>query len=56
MNSYKCIVEQKFSFKSYSLVPIRYEDRMDILKWRNDQIYHLRQNKPLTEVRPRDLL
>lgn len=32
----------------YSLVPIRYEDRWDIMKWRNEQIYHLRQAKPLT--------
>src|SRR5690606_14503527 len=29
-------------------VPIRYEDRLAIMKWRNEQIYHLRQNKPLT--------
>lgn len=25
------------------------EDRYDIMKWRNEQIYHLRQSKPLTE-------
>lgn len=25
------------------------EDRYDIMKWRNEQIFHLRQNKPLTE-------
>jgi hypothetical protein len=24
------------------------EDRFDIMKWRNEQIYHLRQDKPLT--------
>ena len=50
MNSYKAIGQQKFSLNSYSIVPIRYEDRMDILKWRNEQVYHLRQNKPLKEV------
>ena len=50
MNSYKAIRQQKFSFNSYSIVPIRYEDRMDILKWRNEQVYHLRQDKPLTEA------
>ena len=31
----------------FSIVPIRMEDRYDIMKWRNEQIYHLRQNKPL---------
>ena len=25
------------------------KDRLAIMKWRNEQIYHLRQNKPLTE-------
>jgi RimJ/RimL family protein N-acetyltransferase len=35
---------------NFSIVPIRFEDRMDILKWRNEQIYHLRQDKPLTEI------
>ena len=31
-------------------MPIRYEDRMDIMEWRNEQIYHLRQKNPLTKV------
>src|SRR5690606_39102331 len=31
------------------LVPIRFDDRFLIMKWRNEQIYHLRQNSPLTE-------
>src|SRR5690606_2401803 len=31
------------------LVTIRYQDRFDIMKWRNEQIFHLRQNKVLTE-------
>lgn len=33
----------------FDLVPIRYEDRFLIMKWRNEQIYHLRQAYPLTE-------
>lgn len=33
----------------FSLVPVRYEDRFLIMKWRNEQIYHLRQVRPLTE-------
>lgn len=49
MNSYKVLNKQIFSNSEFSLVPIRFEDRLDIMKWRNEQIYHLRQNKPLTE-------
>ena len=49
MSSYKVLSNQKFSSETFSIVPIRYEDRMDILKWRNEQVYHLRQDKPLTE-------
>lgn len=48
MNSYKALNNQVFSNGNYSIVPIRFEDRMDIMKWRNEQIYHLRQSKPLT--------
>lgn len=49
MNSYKVLNKQSYSSGIYSIVPIRYEDRYDIMKWRNEQIYHLRQNKALTE-------
>lgn len=49
MNSYKVLNKQIFTEGDYSLVPIRFKDRMDIMKWRNEQIYHLRQSKPLTE-------
>jgi RimJ/RimL family protein N-acetyltransferase len=31
------------------MVPIRFEDRYSIMKWRNEQLYHLRQNKLLTK-------
>lgn len=33
----------------FSIVPLRYEDRFSIMRWRNEQIYHLRQARPLTE-------
>jgi RimJ/RimL family protein N-acetyltransferase len=46
--TYNCLKNQNFNFGAYSLIPIRYEDRNLIMKWRNEQIYHLRQNKPLT--------
>ncbi|WP_167341842.1 GNAT family N-acetyltransferase [Nonlabens sp. SY33080] len=49
MNSYKALTTQVFSTDKYRIVPIRIEDRYDIMRWRNEQIYHLRQNKPLTK-------
>lgn len=48
MNFYKALNKQVFTRGTYSIFPIRYEDRFDIMKWRNEQIYHLRQNKLLT--------
>ena len=48
MNIYKVLNKQIFTFGPYTLVPIRFEDRYEIMKWRNEQIYHLRQIKPLT--------
>jgi RimJ/RimL family protein N-acetyltransferase len=48
MRKYKCLSNSIFQQGSFFIVPLRYEDRLDILKWRNEQIYHLRQNKPLT--------
>jgi RimJ/RimL family protein N-acetyltransferase len=47
--SYKVLKNQVFSLDDNAIVPIRYEDRMAILKWRNEQIYHLRQKKELTK-------
>lgn len=49
-NNYKCILNNKFVKDNYTIVPIRYEDRMKIMQWRNEQIYHLRQANPLTET------
>lgn len=48
MASYKAINKQIYSSGKFSLVPIRFKDRLDIMKWRNEQIYHLRQSKPLS--------
>lgn len=50
MNEYKCLKNQRFEINEFSLVPIRSEDQLLIMKWRNEQIYHLRQAKPLTEA------
>ena len=49
MSTYKALNRQEFQVGSYSMVPIRFEDKNAIMKWRNEQIYHLRQAKPLTE-------
>jgi hypothetical protein len=48
MKIYKCLNTQEFVLGEYKIVPIRLEDRYDIMKWRNEQIYHLRQSKILT--------
>ena len=48
-NNYLCLNQSIFELDNYKIVPLRYEDRMDILKWRNEQIHHLRQHRPLTE-------
>jgi RimJ/RimL family protein N-acetyltransferase len=46
--NYKALKKEIFTSGDYSLVPIRFEDRYDIMHWRNEQIYHLRQQKELT--------
>ncbi|WP_375580227.1 GNAT family N-acetyltransferase [Marivirga tractuosa] len=49
MNSYKVLSQQKFESDGYAIAPIRMEDRYAIMQWRNEQIYHLRQDRPLTK-------
>lgn len=49
MSNYKILQKQIFNSGEFSIVPIRMEDRYFIMQWRNEQIYHLRQNKPLTK-------
>ena len=48
MYLYKCLSNQVFTNLEYSIVPLRFEDRYDIMKWRNEQMYHLRQTLTLT--------
>lgn len=48
-NNYNCLSQNEFTEADYKIVPIRYEDRLDVMKWRNEQIYHLRQDTLLTE-------
>jgi len=47
--TYKCLTKNEYNDGDFKIVPIRYEDRLIIMKWRNEQMYHLRQDKPLTE-------
>jgi len=48
MEIYKSLSKQFFLNNERKIVPIRYQDRFDIMKWRNEQVYHLRQDNPLT--------
>ena len=48
MREYKALTQQTYKNGEYEIVPIRHEDRIEIMKWRNEQIYHLRQSEPLT--------
>ena len=47
--TYKILNNNSFSKDEYSIVPIRYEDRLSIMQWRNEQMYHLRQAQKLTK-------
>lgn len=49
MKSYRVLNKQIFTKNNYSIVPIRFEDRYEIMNWRNEQMFHLRQNRPLSE-------
>lgn len=46
---YKCLTQNEFELGKHKIIPIRYLDQREIMKWRNDQMYHLRQNSKLTE-------
>lgn len=48
MRTYKVFNKYSFEEGEYCLVPIRNEDRYQIMKWRNEQIFHLRQSDILT--------
>lgn len=49
MSSYKVLNNQIFYHFNYKIVPIRKIDRYDIMKWRNNQLFHLRQVEKLTK-------
>ena len=45
----KRLRKQIFNNGIYSLVPIRHQDKYKIMKWRNEQIFHLRQTNLLSK-------
>lgn len=49
MGIYKVLNKQEYRKGDFSIVPIRMDDRYAIMKWRNEQMFHLRQNQPLSE-------
>tara|TARA_B100000963_G_scaffold362023_1_gene402215 strand:+ start:9777 stop:10340 length:564 start_codon:yes stop_codon:yes gene_type:complete len=49
INRYKCLNKQIFKENEFRIIPIRLTDRFKIMKWRNEQIYHLRQKEKLTK-------
>jgi RimJ/RimL family protein N-acetyltransferase len=48
MKKYICLNKQIYQNSEFSIIPIRFSDKYKILKWRNEQIFHLRQSKILT--------
>ncbi len=46
--SYPILKRKEFKQGNYKIVPIRDQDKFEIMQWRNDQIDVLRQNMPLT--------
>lgn len=48
MRKYRCLDIDSLEHNGYAIVPIRDEDKFDIMQWRNQQIDILRQSEPLT--------
>ncbi|THD67724.1 GNAT family N-acetyltransferase [Robertkochia marina] len=49
MESYKVLKKQIFNSGDFEIQPIRFQDRFQIKRWRNAQIFHLRQKHPLSD-------
>ena len=54
MRYYKCLNKSIYNNEFFSLVPIRDDDKYQILKMRNEQLYHLRQKEKLTVAQQED--
>ncbi len=53
-SKYKCLKTNEFSSGEFTIVPLRYNDRSNIMSWRNEQMYHLRQSEELTKEKQED--
>ncbi len=49
MPEYIVLDKQIYNFENFLLLPIRDMDKFKIMKWRNEQLYHLRQKEKLTK-------
>lgn len=49
IREYVALTKQTYTLDGYSIVPIRDEDKYEIMEMRNEQIYHLRQKVRLTK-------
>ena len=49
MRKYKCLETNIYNEGKYTILPLRFQDRYDIMKWRNEQKYHLRQQNDLNQ-------
>lgn len=48
---YKCLANnQTYQNEEILMLPIRDQDKYHIMDWRNEQIYHLRQDRKLTKL------
>ncbi len=48
LSTYSCLNKQIFKIGRYTIVPLRENDILDIMEWRNQQMVLLRQKKLLT--------
>lgn len=49
MSEYNCLKKNIFEEDDFKILPIRSDDKFEIMKWRNEQVYHLRQNHIITK-------
>jgi hypothetical protein len=54
MRNYPFLQQQSLTHNGFSIVPIRDEDKYTIMHMRNDQLFHLRQQLPLTKQKQDD--
>lgn len=54
MNRYKCLNKNEFESTGYKIIPVRREDIMVIMEWRNRQIEILRQKELLTKKKQKE--